>query len=177
MVAINIETDRLILKNLNVEDISIDYVNWLNDPNINKYLNSAGSVQTMESCTSYVESFQNIEEKSLLGIWLKKESLHIGNLTLSLDIRRNLGVTGVSLGRRECMGKGLGMEALVGLRNYCFEQIKLHRLEAYVSEKNIDSTKLFLRSGFKVEGLLRESELMDGKYHDAYLLSVLESDL
>ncbi len=101
MVVVNIETDRLILKNLEIEDLSIDYVNWLNDPDINKYLNPSENIQTLESCKGYVKSFQNTNEKALIGIFFKENKLHIGNLTLStLDFRRNLGIIGVSLGRK-----------------------------------------------------------------------------
>ena len=34
-IIIRIETKRLILRNLKVEDVSEEYVNWLNDPEIN----------------------------------------------------------------------------------------------------------------------------------------------
>ena len=38
-----LETDRLILKPLNMYFLSKDYVNWLNDKEVNRYLESGGN--------------------------------------------------------------------------------------------------------------------------------------
>jgi len=46
---IKIETERLVLRSLELEDISKDYVDWLNDPAVNKYLSCATAHQTRET--------------------------------------------------------------------------------------------------------------------------------
>ncbi|MFQ5787233.1 MAG: GNAT family N-acetyltransferase [Thermodesulfobacteriota bacterium] len=178
VLAINIETESLLLRNMNVNDVSQDYVNWLNNPEINKYLSCSNTLQTMESCLSYVRSYERKEDKALIGIFLKDKKLHIGNLTLStIDWGRRVGIVGISLGRKEYMGQGLASEALTSLKDYCFQQLTLHRLEAKVSEQHLNSLKIFLKSGFKVEGLLRDSAIIDGEFHNGYILGVLETDL
>lgn len=51
---IRIETENLILRNMHLNDVSQEYVNWLNNPEINKYLSCAVKYQTMKSCLDYV---------------------------------------------------------------------------------------------------------------------------
>jgi ribosomal-protein-alanine N-acetyltransferase len=59
---------------------------------------------------------------------------------------------------------------------YVFRQWKLHRLEAVIEEGNESSVKLAERLGFKREGLMRESEIKNGKRINLMLYSLLTSD-
>ena len=40
LLNVEIKTKRLVLRNMRAEDVSQDYINWLNDPSINQYLNT-----------------------------------------------------------------------------------------------------------------------------------------
>jgi ribosomal-protein-alanine N-acetyltransferase len=175
---IEIETERLVLRNMTLDDVSQDYVNWLNDPEINKYLSCANTVQTKESCLTYVQSYEGRNDRALIGIFLKDHDLHIGNLTISsIDWHNKIGDIGISIGRKELMGKGFAKEALNGIMRFFFNQLGLHRLQAGVNALNLRSLKLFIKCGFKIEGLLRESNYINGGFEDGYILSVLETDL
>lgn len=177
-LTIYIETERLALRNMSVNDVSKDYVDWLNDPEINKYLSCANTVQTMESCLSYVQSYEERNDKALIGIFLKNDGLHIGNLTISsLDWQNKTGTIGISIGRKEFWGRGLAREAMTAIIKHGFEALGLHRMQAGVNTKNIMSVNLFVKSGFKIEGLLRDSSKIGDEFHDGYILSVLETDL
>jgi hypothetical protein len=50
MVTIYIKTDRLLFKNLEVEDVTQNYVDWLNNLLVHRYLSCSTAIQTMESC-------------------------------------------------------------------------------------------------------------------------------
>ncbi len=102
--------------------------------------------------------------------------MHIGNVTLSFDWNNKVGTVGISLGRKEYMGFGLASEALNNIVNYCFRELKLHRIQAGVSEKNLNSIKLFLNCGFKVEGYLRDSSLINREFQNSYILGILENE-
>ena len=53
-----LETDRLILRALSMEHLSQNYVDWLNDPEIYKYLESNGgyTIDLLENFLKEVES-------------------------------------------------------------------------------------------------------------------------
>jgi len=171
MIEIKIETERLILRNLNLDDISEDYVNWLNNKEINKYLSCSGKQQTIESCRAYLESYQGNNDKALIGIFLKNNGLHIGNLTLStINWNAKMAAIGISIGRKGCTGKGFGKEALRAVVEYCFKDLELCRVYAGISVRNIRSLNLYIKCGFLVESILPESSIIDGKARDRYIV-------
>ena len=167
LTQIQIETPSLIIRNLLVEDVTKDYAEWLNDPQVNQNL-SINSHQTKESCIEYVQSFENRKDSLLLGLFIKGKNVHIGNISISMIDIPN---------RKEYWGKGLAKEALTSTITYLFNNSVLHSINAGVTVDNLSSVNLFIKSGFKIVGLLKESSMVNGKYEDCYILTVLESDI
>jgi RimJ/RimL family protein N-acetyltransferase len=175
---INIETNRLLLRNLKTSDVSQEYVKWLNDPEINKYLGCANTIQTIESCLAYVHGYEGRNDVALIGMFNKSDDLHIGNITLSfIDWHNKAVAVGISIGRKKYISKGIGRESLRATVQYCFHNLGLHRITSGINVNNLRSLNMFVNCGFKIEGLLRGSNIINSKFEDSYLLSVLESDL
>ncbi|MFH2058504.1 MAG: GNAT family protein [Pseudomonadota bacterium] len=175
-IDIKIDTQRLVLKNLKKEHVTNDYVNWLNDLEINKYL-CVDTKQTFESCINYVNSFQSKDDSVLIGIFYKKKMLHIGNLTITnLNFKSGTAWIGYSIGRKEFHKKGIAEEALNALVAYCFSFLPLNSINIGAHVKNISSVILAIRCGFRITGIMRESAIIDGKPEDSYILSLLKSE-
>ena len=69
--------------------------------------------------------------------------------------------------------KGMGVTALSLLCDYSFSFLKLHQLYAFIPVNNEPSKRLFLRSGFKEKGLLRDwLQTADG-YEDVLIVSLI----
>lgn len=172
VLSINIQTPNLILRNLISRDVSQDYVDWLNDHEVNKYLSCANNFQTIETCIDYVRSFENKTDIALIGIFLKDSDLHIGNVTLmpSVDWINKVGTIGISIGRRSLIGKGLASEALSAVVKYCFYNLNLNHIQAGVNVSNIKSLNLFVRCGFKIGRLIKEANIVNGHFEDGYIL-------
>lgn len=170
---INIETEHLILRNMRLSDVSQDYADWLNDPEVNRHLSCAEIHQTIESCTNYVRSYENRNDRALIGIYLKGNGLHIGNLTLStIDWKDKTGTVGICIGRKGYTGKGLGKEALGAAVQYCFNQLGLDRLQAYLNVENTKSLNLFKGCRFRIEGVLKGRGMVNGKPSDDCLVAI-----
>ena len=73
-------------------------------------------------------------------------------------------------------GKGLMTEALGAILKYGFEQMNLHRVEAYIADYNIPTAKLLKRFGFTQEGKVRGHYVVDGINEDSLLLSLLQPE-
>lgn len=176
-INIRIETERLILRNMKIEDVSEEYVNWLNDSDINQYISTANTIQTNDSCRAYVESYEGRNDVALIGIFLKDKNIHIGNLTLSppIDWRNKRASIGITIGRKEYHRMGYAGEALKAIMTYCFQNMRLHHLWAGVNTDNIASIKLFQKCDFKIDGLLRDPRKRDDKFRYAYTLSVFKN--
>ena len=67
-------------------------------------------------------------------------------------------------------------EAVTRLIKHGFEVLKLHRIEAKVTEGNTPSCKLLEKLHFQKEGFLRDYNYWKGDYISEYMYSLLESE-
>ena len=73
-------------------------------------------------------------------------------------------------------GKGIGTWAVETVRDFAFEELKLHRLSLDVYSFNPHAEKVYLKAGFQREGILRDA-IMDGQqYADTILMAILEDE-
>lgn len=73
-------------------------------------------------------------------------------------------------------GQGIGTWATEITRDFAFEELNLHRLGLDVYSFNPRAEKVYLKAGFKREGVLKDS-IMDGdKYADDILMAILEDE-
>ena len=74
------------------------------------------------------------------------------------------------------IGKGIVTEAVKMVVRFAFDQIGLHRVEAYVSTQNNASIRVLEKSGFQREGLLRKLLYINGQWVDHYMYACLEDE-
>lgn len=72
--------------------------------------------------------------------------------------------------------KGYMKEALGEVLRFGFTELKLHRIEAKVSDTNIPSVKLLQHYGFKKEGTKKEDYFVDGIYEDSDFYALLKAE-
>lgn len=71
---------------------------------------------------------------------------------------------------RDYRGKGIGTEFFKRLNAWA-EEKKITRLELTVICKNEAAKHLYLKSGFEIEGIKRNSLCVDGEYLDEYYMA------
>jgi len=74
-------------------------------------------------------------------------------------------------------GKGIASLALVALSKYAFEKFDLNRIFAGVFQGNKASMRVLEKSGFKIEGRLRNSVYKDNCFKDQLMYSILKEEL
>lgn len=98
-----------------------------------------------------------------------------------------LGVTGYIHREDDCaevgflfapsaQGKGYGFESLQALCEFAFNQGGIRRLTATVTAGNIASRALLKKSGFRLEGELRESYFLSGRWQNDWLFGLLKHE-
>tara|TARA_Y100001933_G_C18667367_1_gene425421 strand:+ start:54 stop:593 length:540 start_codon:yes stop_codon:yes gene_type:complete len=73
-------------------------------------------------------------------------------------------------------GKGFMTKSVQALCNYCFTNLNLNRIEIACATDNIKSQNIPKRLNFKLEGTLRQREIINGKHLDHFLFSLLKSE-
>ncbi|MCQ4085383.1 GNAT family N-acetyltransferase [Saccharibacillus sp. JS10] len=73
-------------------------------------------------------------------------------------------------------GKGLGTEAIALFLKYGFEKLGLNRIWLEVYSFNPRAERVYIKSGFVLEGVRREDFKYDGQYIDTKIYGMLRSD-
>lgn len=166
-----IETERLILVPLSIAYASELYLNWLNDPDVNKYLETRGGY-CIENLRDYVK---NIEENKIFSwaICVKGGSTHIGNIKIDpINFKHGYAEYGIMLGDKNEWGKGYAYEASIAVLNYCFNILFLRKICLGVISENLDAIKLYNKLGFEVEGIYKKHLLYNEKYSDCIRMAI-----
>ncbi|GLC90327.1 GNAT family N-acetyltransferase [Lysinibacillus piscis] len=109
------------------------------------------------------------------GIFEKTTNNLIGHIAL-YAIKRlpySSGFVGYAMDEMY-VGQGIVTEAVNMVARFAYEQIGLHRVEAYVSTQNKASMRVLEKSGFQREGLLKELLYINGQWVDHYMYARLE---
>ena len=171
MMAPSLESDRLIYKPLSLEHLSQDYVDWMNDPDVNKYIESGGDY-TLEKLRDFLEE---VEERDILfwAIHIKSTGQHIGNIKIDPVIERHgLAEYGIMMGRKSEWGKGYAGEATRRIIDYCFSDIDIRKITLGVVTDNEAAYGLYKKMGFITEGIYKHHTLHDDKYRDVARMAI-----
>lgn len=153
-------------------DVSETYVEWLNNREINKFLESRFQIHTVETTRNFVETMLRSQSNLLFGIRSLSLQRHVGNIKLGpIDNRHGLAEIGLMIGDRQAWGQGIGTDAIAAVTNLARTQLGLRKITAGCYGSNKGSSKAFLRAGFMVEAVRKDHFLLDGYTEDLVLLA------
>jgi len=157
-----IEGNRIYLRSLTESDASERYCSWINDQEVNIYLDSKKI--TVNELKNYIRVRDKDPNCLFLGIFLKSNREHIGNIKLEpIDFIEKKATLGILVGDKDYWNKGIATEAIKLLISYTFEKLELNEINLGVYKQNFGAIKAYLKTGFKV---------FDEK-EDAYKMRVL----
>ena len=73
---------------------------------------------------------------------------------------------------KDYWGEGIATKAVKEICNYCFNKMKLKRVDAYVFKHNLGSINVLEKSGFHREGLLKYFDKKADKLIDEYICAI-----
>ena len=147
--------NNITLKVLKPSMVDERYVNWLNDQQINQYLESRWHApHFFKDVCDYVEKIYQSKDSLLFGIYYNGNE-HVGNIKIGpIDFFNATAYIGYFIGEKRYWGKGLATDAINACCEFGFEELKLAKINAGVIDGNIGSDKVLLKCGFVLEGLL-----------------------
>lgn len=173
---LKIEGESIYLSNLTDEHATSKYVGWLNDNEINQYLETRHKMQNLDSVRDFIRLCNDSKLTYLLGIF-SKNGKHLGNIKSGpIDEINKKTDIGILIGEKSFWGKGIATEAIKLLTKYLFENTDLNRIEAGCYEKNLGSKKAFENNGYKEEGFRRESYVSNGGFQGCWYLGITRSE-
>jgi ribosomal-protein-alanine N-acetyltransferase len=157
-------SDSVELFVMHESDVTDDYVKWLNDPLVNRFLESRFQVQDKKSVSEFVRANYNSSNSLFCGIRAVDLSRkHIGNIKLSpIDMNHGLAQVGIMIGDESARGKGIGTEAIRIISDIARHDLGLRKLTAGCYSSNVGSLIAFQRAGFEVVAERRAHFLLNG---------------
>lgn len=143
---------RVGLRLVTLADCTPAYVAWLEDSDVNRYLETRWSPQSMESVRQFVTAMLGGSANYLFAIVETDSGRHVGNLKIG-PINAHHGFADVSyfIGEKSCWGRGYASEALLIAKGIAFERLGLRRLQAGLYEGNVGSARALEKAGFSYE--------------------------
>lgn len=172
-----LETERLILREVKQEDAKSVF-QYLSDEEVMKYYGMVpmGKVSEVEEEIDWYRRIFDEGTGIRWGITMKGTSEIIGSCGfLEYTARHARTEVGLELAKEYWRG-GVMTEALAAIIQYGFSHMELMRIQALIEPENIASQKLFVKSGFVREGLLRKYERTNGEFDDLYMYSLLRDE-
>jgi len=163
-----VDTDRLYLKVFTDSDVTQKYVDALNDPTVMGLTESRYSKDpmTVKKAIEYAK-WANQDNSIFFGIF-EKSGNHIGNIRLhTISEHNRRAELGIMIFDKNQWGKGLATEALMGITNFAFTDLGLHKVEAEYYATNYPSQRLFEKAGYSIEGIIKDHFVVDGSYVNA----------
>lgn len=167
-----INSEHIVLRSLQPSDATLVYLNWLSDPTINAYLEVRFSPpQSVSDLAAFITDVNQSSHTLMLGIFLKEDSRHLGNIKLGpIDRQHQVGDIGFLIGDKEQWGKGYASLAIALLADYAFLHLGLSKLTAGCYAENEGSRRALVKAGFMEEGRRISQWLVAGHRQDGILM-------
>ncbi|QNO15072.1 GNAT family N-acetyltransferase [Alkalicella caledoniensis] len=172
-----LETGRLILREIKVEDIEQVYEIFKSEEvaefSSHYPVKSKGHILKAINRWRF-EYADKIQVR--WGIARKEDNLIIGTCCLGdFDEESKRCEIGYHLSHHQ-WNKGYMTEALKEIVRFGFEDNDVNRIEAFVTPQNQSSVTVLKKIGFVEEGLLRERDFFKGQFQDGIVLGMLKKD-
>ncbi|MDR0948842.1 MAG: GNAT family N-acetyltransferase [Lachnospiraceae bacterium] len=152
---VNLETNRLLLRRVQISDAQALFQNGAADPEVTRYMtwSSITSLEGVRAIISkWVESYANPEYYQWVII-LKSLGEPIGVIDTSTNPH---GGVGYWIGK-QWWHQGLMTEVLSAVLSFMFEQVGVNRQQGYHDPRNQNSGTLMRKCGMQYEGTSRQS--------------------
>lgn len=164
---------KISIRPFKMTDVTPDYIRWMNDPEVTRYLGAAGRPQSVDDIYKYVASLDGVDK---LFFAIEAYGRHVGNAKLIIQREHGKGVISLMIGEKSLWGRGIGAEVIRQIADVAFIKLGLRKLEAGVLAPNVGSYYAFKRNGFAVDGVHSLDRHFEGWFVDAVYMSRFRED-
>jgi RimJ/RimL family protein N-acetyltransferase len=169
---LNILGKHVLLRAIAPEDLAL-LNRWANDYEIQRLLGGWHFPTSMKdqedwyaklSCNSVNQRFAiETDDQGLIGT---------ANL-VSIDWKNRNAFHGMLLGDRSLRGRGYGVDTIMAIMRYAFDQLGLNRLDTDIIEYNETSLKVYTeKCGWQIEGCRPQWYFRDGRCWDKIIVGI-----
>ena len=172
----NIKGKKITLRAIEQYDLQFLH-KWANDPEIQNWL---GGWHFPTNLIEQQKWFSNLAVGSLNQRFaIEVDDLGmIGTANLvDIDWKNSNAFHGMLLGDKDIRGKGFGVDTVMTIMKFAFEELGLERLDGSMIEYNEASLKMYTgKCGWKEEGRQRNWYFRKNRYWDKIIVGITRTD-
>jgi len=120
----------------------------------------------------WLSQFSDVDQAGLFIIIA--DTIPVGCIQFrTADLRHNVSVVSICMADADEQSHIRAADAVAILCTFLFQQRRIHRIEMTARDGGRWSQRLREHLGFQPEGILRESVVIEGRYHDEELLALI----
>ena len=161
-----------------IEETDLDRFNeWGNDPELWRMLGGSHFPVSKVSTRAWFDRFHGDQWNLRLAVTTSEYGLvGLANL-LELDWKNRHAFHGMMLGSAAVRGQGIGLDTVMAIMRYAFDELGLNRLDGSMIEYNTASVRLYCgHCGWKEEGRQRGWYYREGRYWDKIMVGITRED-
>jgi RimJ/RimL family protein N-acetyltransferase len=167
-----LKSDKVFLRAIEEDDAPV-LMNLINDPEVESLVFGWSYPVSLSAQKKWIS---NTSDDSTVRYAIESEKKTVGVAIISsIDMKNRSANMNIKL-LKEARGKGIATTAVSLMVKYCFEELNMHCLTANVLEKNTESSKLWMKFGFRKEGLLRDRVYKNGIYQNVIPYSLVKEE-
>ena len=172
---IKLETERLILRRLEKNDAKDIFEGFVNQEEFLYYTNKKPRTLEEEkaSLENIEEKYQNKNYYNWL-ITLKFTKQIIGSVNFNVNLKNDSVTFNYAIDNR-FTNNGYMTEALICLKEFAFNTIKVNRFEGGCGVKKRASKRVMEKSGLNQEGVLKNYVKLSDGYHDMLIFAAVNN--
>lgn len=171
----NIRGKRVILRAMELEDCEM-IRQMFNDAEIENLVVGWAFPVSKYAQEKWFEKNYN-DQKNHRFVIETEEDGPVGIATLTdIDWKNRKATHGIKLANRKNRAKGIGTDSVMAIMRYAFEELQLNRLEGSWFNTNSASKNMYIKLGWREEGIRRQAIFKQGEYRDLVDVGVLKSD-
>lgn len=172
-----LETERLILRKVTLEDVEDMYYYGTNE-DVSKYV-TWKTHKTLSDTREYIEFILSQYENKKIAPWgieYKENGKFIGTIDfVSWQLKHKIAEIGYVISQ-DYWGKGIAPEAANEVIKFGFNNMDLVRIQARCDVENIGSARVMEKVGMTFEGVIRKGIFVKGKHQDIKMYSILKEE-
>lgn len=172
----NIEGRNIVLRAIEDEDLDL-LQKWANNPEIQYWLGGWHFPTNMNDQKKWFSGLSVGSNHQRFAIETKDLGL-IGTANLvDIDWKNRNAFHGMLLGDKDIRGKGYGVDTVMAVLKYAFEELGLNRLDGSMIEYNEASLKMYIQKcGWKEEGRQKNWYFRKNRYWDKIIVGITKED-
>ncbi|MCL5770647.1 MAG: GNAT family N-acetyltransferase [Actinobacteria bacterium] len=172
-----ISEGKILIRPLTKKDL-YQTINWLKDPQINKFLASNFNDLTYEKELEWLKEMKSSLIDFVFGIEDIKLKKYIGNCGIhKVDWENKICEFGIIIGDKNYWGKNFGTDTIKAIIKLAFKKLNLQKIRLFVYEYNDRAINAYKKCGFKIKDILIKDHLFENYYWNTLEMEIINENV